>query len=397
MMNSSSNEGIQLAMEFLLENFVVERRRDTEAFREIIYNEKTIREFMAENFGFQLKVDSETAKLEKMPYSAREWMGVGVFNDELDYVFLMAILGVLESKAADDGFLLSEIIEEVKTFLTDIYHVQWKLNHNRQSFVRALTYAENTKLIKILDGNVTDFNNSEDEEVLYQTTSLIRYVFRNLSKPIEMFTRREELIHDGLDVENSKQTFMRKLYFEPVVHKEELSESELLFIEEEENYQTIQQSIEHYTPFQLERSYNCLYLVHRERKRNLEQHPSFKGESFIVSHVAKVLTQRLDSLESKPFGLYTLSYKEFDILLKETYQNYAIGWSSKMRELSFTKYKEMVINYTTEWKLATYDETTMEITFYPPFIRTTGEYEEDLREYIDNQISEEDTKEYAKS
>ena len=347
--------------------------------------------FISENFRYLLKIDSETIKLEKVPYFARDWMGIRTFKDELDFVFLMAILAVLESKGADDGFLLSEIIEEVKLFLSDIYEVEWVKHHNRQSFIRALVYASDMKFIVALDGDLSDFDKSEEGEVLYRTTSLIRYMFRNLSKPIRMFKQLNEMLHDGLDKDNPRHTFMRKLYFEPVVFIQELSNKEIEYLNGPQHYEEVKKSIESYTSFRLERSYKCFYLIHRERKRNLEQHPSFKGESFIISHVANTLSKKVAKMAEKPIDLIVLKNKEFEDLLREVYTNYSMGWTKTMREQSFGKFKEMVLRYITGWKLAEYDEITMQLKIYPPFIRTVGEYEEDFRKYIDEHTNKEVT------
>jgi uncharacterized protein (TIGR02678 family) len=387
--SENNNVGLQLAIETLLENFIVERSKYPETFREITINEKNIRLFMSKNFGYQLKIDSETSKLEKVPFFAREWMGISWFKDELDFAFLMAILAVLESKAADEGFLLSEIIEEVKQFLKDIYVVEWKIHHNRQSFIRAITYVSEMEFIKVQDGNLIDFNRTEEGEVLYQTTSLIRYMFRNLSKEVHLFKDKEGLLHDGLDIDNPRHTLMRKLYFEPVIFLKELTNKEQVYLEDEDNYEEVKNSIETYTSFHLERSFQCFYLVHNERKRYLKQHPSFKGESFVISHVANVLSKRLCEMEEKPIGLLVLKNREFEEILKETHADYSIGWSVSIRELTFTKFKEMVIRYMTEWKLAEYDDISMQMEIYPPFIRTVGEYESEFRMYIEEQKKQE--------
>jgi uncharacterized protein (TIGR02678 family) len=166
MENSVFNEGLQLAIEALMENFIVERRRDTELFRHILNSEKTIRRFVTESFGYQLKLDSDQAKLEKIPYYSREWMGIKEFRDELDYMFLMSILAYLEKKQPEEGFLLSDIVEEVKQFLSDIQSVDWKKRTDRRSFVTAIQFANELNLIYAKDGEIESFEESEEGEVL---------------------------------------------------------------------------------------------------------------------------------------------------------------------------------------------------------------------------------------
>jgi uncharacterized protein (TIGR02678 family) len=376
------NEGLQAAVEVLMENFIVERRSDTDTFREILNNEKTIRRFVTENFGYQLKIDSDQAKLEKVPYYAREWMGIKEFRDEIDYMFLMSILAFLEKKQPEEGFLLSDIIEETKQFLYNIQSVDWKKRQDRKSFVNAIQYATNLNLVYIRDGEIESFEESEDGEVLYFTTSLIRYMFRNFSKPIEQIESIEAFLMDGLDTGNPHHTLMRKLYFEPVVFFNELSEQEREFIARQRNYEIIKKAIEVYTGFELERSLKCIYLIKKERKRHLKQHPHFNNESYIVTQVAKELSDRLSVMQEKPLELWVLSDQEFEDVLQKTKRKNELAWPNTLRQWSFMEYKHMVIQYAREWKLAEYNDITWEITIYPTFIRSIGEYNEELKYYI---------------
>lgn len=377
------DEGLKIGIEALLENYLIQRKDAPKTFRGIINHEKSIRLFMGKNFGYQLKLDSETAKLEKIPYYSKAWMGVSDFKNEVDYVFLMALLAILETKSSDDGFLLSAVIEEVKLFLLDIYEVDWKIKHQRDSFSRVLMYAESMKLLHVLDGKVDDFKSSEDGEVLYHATSVIRYMFRNLSKPVSSFNNIDEFLKDGLDKENVHHALCRKLYFEPVVFFSELSPDEIDYIEDNVKFEELRTNIEQYTSFFVERSFQCLYLVRYTRTDKLIQHPSTKHDAQIICHVASVLSKKIENMEEKPMGLLVLKNSEFEEVLKKTQKEYSLGWSQKMRDYSFHKFREMVIKYAVEWKLAKYDDITMQITIYPAFLRTIGEYELDLREYID--------------
>lgn len=389
-MMSEENKGLQLGIEALLENFLVQRKDNPEVFREILSSEKMIRKYMVTNFGYQLKLDSETAKLEKIPFFSRDWMGIQSFKNELDYVFLMALFSILETKSFEDGFLLSSIIEDVKIFLLGkdeenlIYEVDWKVKHQRESFSRALLRAQETGLIKLLDGELSSFEKSEEGEVLYQSTSLIRYQFRNFSKKIDSFETTEEMLLDGLDKENVRHSLFRKLYFESVLFFDELSEEEMQYLNDKYNYEDVKQQIELYTFFRLERMYNCICLVQDVRRLNLQQHPSRKHESYIVSQIAYRIVGLLR--EEKPFGLLVLENSRFEDLLKDVIQHFSLGWSSSMRDKTpFSKFKQIILDYMTSWKLASYDDATMKITIYPSMIRTVGEYDADLRDYIDTE------------
>ncbi|MFF2755594.1 TIGR02678 family protein [Psychrobacillus sp. NPDC058041] len=369
------------AVELLMENFMVQRKNNPDVFRELIRNEKAIRIFMIKNFGYQLKLDSETAKLEKKPYFARPWMGIETFTNELDYVFLMATLALLEKRIVDEEFTISDLIIEISIFLTGIYETEWKVKHQRESLIRALVYAQDMELIKVMDGNISDFVNSEAGDVLYVVTPLIRYMFRNFSKSLASFESEEEILHDGVNQENVRHSLFRKLYFEAVVFMSELSEEEIKFIEEEENYEDVKKTIEQYTNFELERNYQSIYFVQKERKRTLKQHPSFKHLSYLVCQISNTLLKEAEKELS--IELLVLKNSKFEDILKKAWTEYSLGWSKANREMPFYKLKKKVIDYAVEWKLAQYDEDTMELTIYPAFVRTVGEYDRDLREYID--------------
>ena len=384
-MIAEENYGLRISLETLLENFLVQRKYDTDIFREIINHEKTIRKYLMTNFGYQLKLDSEVAKLEKIPYFCRDWMGIQTFKDELDYVFLMALFAFLETKTFEDGFLLSNLSEDIKKFLLNIYEIDWKERYQRESLARALMYAQEAELIKVRDGDLTDFEKSEEGEVLYESTPLIRYQFRNFSKRIEDFQDTSDMLLDGLDGENKRHTLFRKLYFEPVVLFSELTNEEMDYLNDKYNYEDLKEQIEGYTFYELERLYEGIMLVHPERKMTLHQHPSRKHESYIVAQIAYMLSHQIQNMKEKPFGLIELKNSEFEQLLQDTKVHFQLGWSSKMREMTLTKFKQMIVNYMVGWKLATYDEDTMYITIYPSFIRSIGEYEADLRDYIDSE------------
>lgn len=385
-MMNENKFGLKSAIEALLENFIVQRKDDPDLFREILRNEKIIRKYMINNFGYQIKLESEIAKVEKIPYFGREWMGVQNFKDELDYVFLMALYASLETKTFEDGLLLSSLIDEIKKFLIEIHDVDWKIRYQRESLARALMYAQATGFIRVRDGELSDFEKSEEGEVLYESTSLIRYQFRNLSKRMDDFKTTEEMRFDGLNMENARHTFFRKLYFESVLFFNELSDAELELLNDETNYIDIKTQIEEFTFFRLERMYQCIYLTYSERKLNLQQHPSRKHDSYIVSQVAYMFVQKLINMEEKPFNLVVLRNSEFEELLRETKEYFYLGWSKKMRETTFAKYKKMVLHYMLSWKLADYDDDIMQVTIYPSFIRTIGEYEPELRDFINSEI-----------
>lgn len=381
----NENDSLLRGIEALIDNFIVRRDAGPEIFRGIVNNQKFIRKYMMENFGYRLRVDTEIAKLEKIPYYKREWLAIDVFKDELDYALYMALLANLEKKSSDDGFLLSVLIEDVRNFMTDIFEIDWKLRHQRESFARVLLYAQGIGIIRHLDGDIENFRKFENAEVLYRTTNLVKYQFRNLTKPVDSFVSEEELLHDGFDKDNPKHNLFRKLLFEPVVFFNELTEEENDYLMR--NYQHVKMQISQYTPYSIERMFQCVYLVRKEKKNSGCQYPnSRRNISNMVAQVAYTLQQELKNRVEKPMGLLILKNSEFEELLTKVKENFSAAWSTDYRErTTFNGLKYSILKYMLEWKFAEYDEDSMILTIYPVFIRTVGEYDADLRDYIDQE------------
>lgn len=375
-------ESLQRGIEALLENrFVV--RGESPVFSNIRKNEKEIRKFLQNFFGYRLKLDNQVANVYKVPAVPRDWMGVSSFNAETNYMFLMAIYAFLEKKSNEDRFLLSELVDETKAFLYDIYEVEWKSIHNRRSLWKALQFAIKNDVVHLLEGTQADSiakdseEITETEDVLFVVRPMIRYMFRSFTKPIREFDENEELLTDDVDVQNVTHALMRKLYFEPVLFEDELTDEERNKLSDKRFFQQLQNGIQHYTPFHLERTPGSIYLVKEERTRGMWQHPNDKSPSIVMSHFSTIVKERILDMDEKPFGEWVVENYELDSMVNETYERFAKGWAKEFRQMSKGDIKQFLIAYASEWKLAFYDARTLQFTIYPTIIRTTGNYPEE--------------------
>jgi uncharacterized protein (TIGR02678 family) len=383
------NENIKEAIFILMEKFIILSQDHPDEFRYIKNYEKSIRRFLMDNFGYRLILETEIAKVEKIPYRSEDWMGIKEFRTPMDYMFFTSILAFLENRNADDLFLIRTAAEEVKGFLSDITIVEWKDRKTRESFVRALQFAERNHLIDYKDGDLDQFEKDEQADVLYGSTYLSKYFLRSFTQPLSEFDSVEDVHQDGLDRENVRHTLFRRLYFEPVVYREELTPDEQKYLDHRTRRDSIINEIETYTIYKVERYPNEWLLIHEEKKHNLLQHPSTKGESEIVLHLASVIKKQVLALDEELNGPFTITYGMYEDFVKQTINRYSPGWWKKFREeMTMSEVARTMLNYMVDWKLASFDREIYEVKIYPALVRMTGSYPSDFEEYMNSPETE---------
>ncbi|MFF2533772.1 TIGR02678 family protein [Brevibacillus sp. NPDC058079] len=393
------SEAYHKAVTLLLEQYILERKYYPEEYRTILRYERKIRKFFSENFGYKFFVGTESVKLEKVPATVKGWMG---FQDELksplDYMYLMAVFSYLENKTPEEMFLIGELAEEVREFLKgksddeEIYDVDWKNRSQRLSFVWALKLCQNLDLVKLLDGSEDDFKDSEDARVLYRSTDLIKYYSRALSNPIAEYLHYEDLLQDGLSKDEIKHSLMRKLYFQPVLYIDDLTENEKKYISERGQAERIEQLIEENTLFYLERYRDVWLLVSENTYNFVHQFPKtqISSEGIAVLHLATIVKEEV-SQGSLLKGSYVLelSYSQYEEILLKTKERFSLGWSNKLNQLTLRSLGELLLGFMEEWELAQFNKETYQVKLYSPLVRRTGRYSKEVDEGL-KEAKEED-------
>lgn len=81
-----------------------------ESGKRIILSDKgelgTVKKFLMEKLGYQVIVNPYLVKVEKMPATPENWMGIQEFTRKIEYVFFCMILMFLEEKEAEEQFVL---------------------------------------------------------------------------------------------------------------------------------------------------------------------------------------------------------------------------------------------------------------------------------------------------
>lgn len=374
-------EQIRIGISTLLENLWVMKKHNSEEFMLIKKHKKNIQKYFLDNFGYQLFTGVDLYKLEKIPYQTESWMGIQDFKEPMDYAIFTGILAYLEDKGLDDLFLISTLSDYIKSFFNSEMNLKWELHAHRLSFYRAMKYVQSIELIDTLEGELDTYKNDEREEILYRPTMISKHYMRFFSKPIHEFKNQKEMLMDRWIVAGGEttprthlQSIHRKLFFSPVVYKNELSEEEKKYL----NHQAFRLvgSIPEYTNFELEIYRNELFLISRERNSSKEQHPSSKTISDIVLQFSTMMKERIELMENKEAidFEFVVGRRQFDSWIEELQNEVGHGWSKEYREEYSDKVAKKVLEYLEEWKFGVNDTDTHSVILFPPLVRIGGEF-----------------------
>ncbi|MED4225624.1 TIGR02678 family protein [Neobacillus cucumis] len=374
-------EQIRTGITALMENFWIKKKDKPNDYTLIKRHKKVIQKYFFDNFGYQLLSGIDLFKLEKIPYQAEAWMGIQEFKEPIDYSIFVAILAYLEDKAKDDLFLISTLAEYVKNFFDNDLKVKWEIHKHRLSFCRAMKYAQSVELVENLEGEIEKYKMDEKEEILYRPTMISKYYMRFFSKPIQEFQNINEIISDRWKIPGEEltprmnlQSLNRRLFFSPVVYKNELTDEEKRYLSYQ-SYRMIENTPE-FTHFEMEIFRNEILLISKERNVTGQQHPNQKNISDIALQFSSFLKGKVKELPENEFPEFefVVGRREFDKWFEVLQEEFGHGWSKEFREAYSDDVAEKVLEYLEDWKFAFNDVQTNSVVLYPPSVRVGGEF-----------------------
>lgn len=357
----------------LLENFWIIKERDRELYYEYKNMDKAAKDFIREKLGYNLVINQHLVKLEKVPESPSEWMGIDAFSEPMDYVLLCLLLSFLEDKNREEQFLLSHITEYMQINYPE-GDLDWTCYTNRKSLIRVLNFANEIGIIKIDDGNQDMFSENYQTEVLYESTGISRYFIRNLTKDITNLDNCNDILNaEWLSGDEDKgiirrMRVYRSLFTEPVVYGN--NDAFFTYIKNFRN--NIQNDIEQYIGGELHIYKNCAYVV-VDDNRFKNSFPEDKNICDIALLFIKELL--MDFSDIKNDDTMEIKDSQFDKILAECIEKYKNFWTKEYREKSFEKLKAELTAYMIENYLIEYDG---KFRIMPLALRFTGDYPEDL-------------------
>ena len=216
-------------LELLLNNFIITKEKNKEAYYKIKSKIKKLREFTTQKLGCDIILNSNLVKLEKLPSIIDTTFKIEEFDNEKDYILFMLVIMFLEDKAKEEQFIMSNLTTFITNTLATIPNkkitIDFKDFSTRKSLVDVLKYSIKLGMIKQIDGNDNLFKEVIETEVLYENTGISHFIVRQFKD--EIFTKTKPIdFLNTLDTEdelNKKRYYTyRTLLFYPVYYYDEL-------------------------------------------------------------------------------------------------------------------------------------------------------------------------------
>lgn len=369
----------------LLENFWILRDQDPEAYQLIRDRENVLKDYVLDKLGYHLILHRYFVKLEKIPAVPEAWMGIESFQHPRDYALLCTIMAFLESKGADEQFLLSDLCTEVQAIYPGELALNWLQYEHRKSLVRVMAFLEKMGMLRIVDGDTLAFNQNEEAEVLYEVSVVARYFLRSYPKDLLQFHTKEELLdseimegEDELSGARRRYRVYRQLLLSPAIYREETEEGDFLYLR---NFRArLYEDLEKHAGYQLELYRHAALLVAPEPKARLTLFPDQKGISDIVlqfsAYWREEYARQQRMLDNE--GNMALTPVEFEQGVKICKERYGAGWSKQYREALLKQIARELLESLLSWKMAKVDTETNLILLRPGLARLVGEYPADF-------------------
>ncbi len=370
----------------LLENFWIIRENQPEEYQNIRERENVLRTFFLEKMGFNLVIHRMFARIEKIPVEPAAWMGIQNFKSLKDYIIFCCILAYLEGKTVDEQFLLSDLCEELTALYPGEESLDWTHYEHRKSLVRVLQFVTELGLVKLIDGDIGEFNYSENSEALYEVPLISRYFLRAFPRDLTGLLRKEDFLRSAAGAEEDENTGVRRrhrvyrrLFLCPVMYAKGPEDPDYLYLR---NYRNrIRDDVEKYSSFQFELFKNCAMLTLAENKKIYSIFPDNRAISDIALQFAGIIREEKEQ-EDIPLqydGSLCLTPVDFERRVAHCKERYGAGWSKQYREASLQETVRDLLELLVDWQMAFRDESTGVITLRPLLARTVGRYPDDFK------------------
>lgn len=321
--------------------------------------------------GYSLVVNRKIAKLEKVPVVAYPWMGFQEFREPLDYALFTYSLWFLEAKTEREQFLLTDLVKEVRDYMLEQgMEIDWRNYFHRLSMARALKKLKSIHVIRVVDGQESDWASHSDSDVekhnvLYECGAYVRYVLRNFPTVLTSYTDMTELrdtinYGEGVDELNRKRKhrLYRRYLLEPVVMDDQWQEDQLYFHGQKNHI------IKHLnTMFGWEGSKyrEGVLFFEPETMTEAEVFPTLSSISDITLLVLGQVRQEVVSTfekETEQNGRVRLTKHEMERILIRLKEEYGEYWTNDHRKMKSTQLAQQVFDHLMEWGFGEWEDET---------------------------------------
>lgn len=365
-------------LELLLHEFWILRAANPAEYQLIREREKVLRRYLDDKFGLLLIVHQHFIKLEKIPVTPEEWMGLGTFIEKRDYILFSYAMAFLEDKSVGEQFLLSELAEEISHYYGEGEGVDWTIYTHRKSLIRTIKTMTDLSLMKTVDGNIQQFDHDQEQEVLYETTIYSKYFIRSFPKDLTKFKNWQELLHedwnDHQEDERRKRVY-RQLFFSPGVHRNSAGDADFTYLRTFRNRMI--EEIEKHSRFKLRLYKNTALLTSAEPNYRYDYFPDTKAVTDIILHLSHYLYENRSSYTPLESGDLLMTAGDFDQLLSNVKEKYGSGWAKKYREAAIDSIRNDCLAAMRSWMMVEMDEVSSMIYIRPLLRLLAGDYPDD--------------------
>ena len=357
---------IQNEIRELLTNFWIVKEENPDLYYDIKRKQNIIKDFVTKTLGSKLIVHDKFIKLEKIPSSNIDNMGIDSFTSKSDYVFLCIVLLFLEDKTRGEVFVLSSLIDYVKnTAVTMNLETipNWSIKGDRLSIVRVMDFLTEIAVVKVKDQEKISFKDSEEAEALYEVTGLANYVMRLFTNDIFEIDKTDDFLNDEWKYQDLEKGDVRRykvyrnLLFSPATFSYNISLAELDYLKKMRGYLENELTS---LGYELEITNNMAFIYEYETSNSKYNFPNNKKISDIVlmvnTKLYSMITNKEIPLDDKEIG--HIKRESLEVILKDIKTNYKDYLSKQYQDLSLEKFFLEVTNYMIEYSFLKEEDNT---------------------------------------
>lgn len=369
--------------ETLLENFWILKERDKELYQEIKDATPRLKPFLENKLGYRLIINPYLIKMEKIPGRAEKWMGIQEFDSPVEYAFFCLLLVFLEDYGPQEQFVLSQVTEFIQSSFPGEEKIDWTLYRHRIYLVKVLNFAVDLGLMKIDDGDNSDFTTAVETEILYESTGISRYFARSFSRNILSYSSLRDFENDEwleMDPDRGavrRHRVYRRIFLSPAVYAQGADDPDFLYIK---NFRSmLQKDVADLLDSQLHIHKSCAVLVLEAEKQFKETLPDQKVISGIAIQVCTEIRNLVSAGELQPGDddSILLSQGRLERIIDSCRRKYVEGWSKEFREMPVERLYAEVISYMSGFSLLE-KVNYQEFKVLPLAGKITGRYPEDF-------------------
>ena len=383
--------GIEKELSALLYNFWITKDDNPELYYSIKYNQDKIKDFVYKNLGSNLIIHDKFVKLEKVvPYIKNN---MGIFNSIKEYIILIIVLLYLEDKTRGEKFILSDLLEYIKTtsIALELSNIpDWDKIVDRRYLVNVIDFLTNINAIKVRDKSKENFIDTISAEALFESTGLSNYIMRLFDNGIDglntydEFARSEFIKQDDSKGDVRRYNVMRSILYTPAVIHSSLAQSEIDYIKKNRFY--IKNELSKYLDTEVEITNNMTLLYDDINSNHKDNYPNTKRITEITllinNYILNDIKNGIISLNNEEVIFVHKSYFENLIRVLREEKEKFIG--KTMMSMPFDKFYKEIIKYMEDYNfIETKDDN---IYIYPTISRMIGKTE-DISEKNEKQIS----------